>query len=258
LAVSTAGSGPQPPQSSFPERLITIQPRRAWLVGLTLWGSAALALALHAYGLALPDPTRFAVLECWLLSLGCLGCPILAMRAPGRHLTVYTCVLIGAVSFTIAVLLTALTLVGEMRPHAISGTFGLILPLALGLHAINAADVERRGTREHAAAYQAARIDALTDTLDARYAALAGLERLEQMELPALEALADIVAAHIAARTVEPRSLHLVAQSDEHDPGREPIARRCAPSYHLAAAEQRGSPTRNRPPQARGNQSDLS
>jgi hypothetical protein len=228
-----------------------------WLAGLTFWGGAAVALVLHANGLALPDATRFALLECWLISLGSLCCPALAMRGLGCRVTVYACVLIGAVCFAVAVLLTALTLAGEMRPHAINGTFGLILPLALGLHAINAADVERRGTRERACAYQQGRIDALVGTLDQRYAAVAGLEHLGQMELPALEALAGIVAAHIAALSAEPRSLRLVAQSSEH-PGREPITRRCAPSYHLAAPEQRGSPTQNQLHRGRGNQSDLS
>lgn len=256
LAANTADD-PQPP--TFIERLLDRSPRATWSTGIALWGASAIALALHANHLALPDPVRFSMLDSWLIGLGCLGCPVLALRSLGRHLTLAACVFIGGIMFTCALLLTALILTGQMHPTPIDASFGLILPEALGIHAVNAADVELRAMRREQAAYRAGRIDALADTLDERYAALAGLEHLGQMDLPALEAIADIVAAHIAAHDTEPRSLHLVAQSGEHRPGREPITRRCAPDYGHGAPEQRGSPARNPPPsQDRGRRSDQS
>jgi hypothetical protein len=258
MAVSSAGKKPAPPPTTWPERLIERNPRTTWSTGLALWGASALALALHAHHVAFPDPVRFSMLDSWLIGLGCLGCPVLALRALGKWLTPTTCLFIGAIMFALALLLTALTLTGEMHPAPLDATFGLILPEALGIHAVNAADVELRASRREQAAYREGRIDALTDTLDERYAALAGLDRLGHMELPALEAIADIVAAHIAAHGAEPRSLHLVAQPGEHRPGREPITRRCPPAHSHAAPEERGSPTRNQPPRGRGSQSNQS
>ena len=225
MAVSSAGEEPAPPQSTWPGRLIERSPRATWGAGLALWGASALALALHAYNIAFPDPTRFSMLDSWLIGLGCLGCPILAMRAAGRRLTTTACFFVSGVTFALAALLTGLTLVGEMHPKPLDATFGLILPLALAIHAFNAADVELCAQRRERAAYESGRIDALTDTLELRYAALAGVDRLDEMDLPALKTLADIVAAHITARSSEQRGLHLVDHCGEQYPRRGTGAR---------------------------------
>lgn len=255
MAVSSAGEEPAPPLPTWPERLIERSPRATWGAGLTLWGIGALLFALHAYHLALPDPVRFSMLDSWVIGLGCLGCPVLALRALGRHLTPNACLFIGGVCLAIAALLTGLTLVGEMHPKPMNATFGLILPLALGIHAVNAADVEMRAARRERAAYQSGRIDAVAGLVEQRYAAVAGLERLDAMDLAGLKTLADIVAAHIAARATEPRSLHLVAEAGEDRAGRDPPMRICAlpPSY--AGPRARGSPQGHREGAAR---TDLS
>jgi hypothetical protein len=257
MAVSSAGQEPAPPPITWPERLLIRSPRATWSTGAALWGAGALALALHANHVALPDPVRFSMLDSWLIGLGCLGCPVLALRALGRRLTPTACLFIGGIMFAFAVMLTALILAGEMHPAPLDATFGLILPEALGIHAVNAADVELRAARREQAAYQRGRIDVLTETLEQRYAAAAGLERLEQIDLPHLRALADIVAAHIAARESEPRALHLVSQPGENRPGREPITRRCA-TPHGYGIEQHGSPRQRQPPQEGGARKDPS
>ena len=85
MAVSSAGEEPAPPLITWPERLVERSPRATWFTGLAFWGAASVALALHAYHLALPDPVRFSMVDSWLIGLGCLGCPVLALRTLGRR-----------------------------------------------------------------------------------------------------------------------------------------------------------------------------
>jgi hypothetical protein len=253
MVVSSAGAEPVPLPTTWPERLIGRSPRATWITGAALWGGSALAFSLHAYHLALPDPVRFSMLESWAIGLGCLGCPVLALRFLGKRLTPTACLFIGAIMFAFAVLLTVLTLAGEMHPDPLDATFGLILPEALGIHAVNAADVELRAARRERAAYQdgyeVGRIDALTDTLEQRYAVVAGLDRLAEMDLPRLKALADIVATHIDALGDEPRGLHLVAQPGDGRAERELPARRCGSAHDYGTPEKRGSPRERHRPQ---------
>lgn len=258
MAVSSAGEEPAQPPTRWPERLIEHGPRATWSTGLALWGAGALVLALHAYHLALPDPVRFSILDSWLIGLGCVGCPVLVLRAPGRRLTPTAFLFIGGIMFAFAVLLTALTLTGEMHPNPLDATFGLILPEALGIQAVNAADVELRAQRREAATYRSGRIDALTDTLEQRYAVVAGLDRLGKMDLPRLRALADIVAAHIDALEDEPRGLHLVAQAGDERGVREMPARHCASPHGYGAPQQRGSPQEHRARQEGDTRTDSS
>lgn len=192
MAPSSESSQPTRPSTRL-ERLIQASPHLAWIVGAAFWVGGILALILHAVGVALCDATTFAILDTWLIGLGCLGCPILAIRTLRRRLTPYVYMLIGAVAAACALLLTILTEIGEMHPDTLDVTFALMLLLAGGIHAVNAADTELHGARAHDEGYQAGRIDALTETLDQRYAALAGIEWIEDLSLGELEQLADVV-----------------------------------------------------------------
>ena len=131
-------------------------------------------------------------------------------------------------------------------------------PLARPEHLTQrSADVESYATRRERAAYRAGRIDALKETLEERYAAFAGLERLEQMSLPELEALADIVACFAEAKaTGEPHALHLVAQATGNRPGRERLTPHAASANDGAPSAQRGA-LRHRPPIGEGVRPDT-
>lgn len=170
--------------------------------GILLWGAGAAVLAVHSMGMGLPDPTRFAMLDSWLIGLACLGCPMLALRSLGRWCKPQTCMMIAVACFALALLLTVLALGGAMHPNTLNGTFEVILPEAAGIHAINAADAEVHAARRESAAYERGYGNALTALTDQRCAALASLGRIEGMtagELGELRELIDIAEAALAA-----------------------------------------------------------
>lgn len=193
--MSTAPSpdlpAPTDPVRGRAARAIDFNRRYAWLTGLLLWAAGAAVLAIHSTGLALPDPGRFAMLDVWLIGLGCLGCPILPMRSLGRWLKPQTCILVAVFCFALALLLTALTLGGALHTNALDDTFRVILPLAGGIQAINAADAEVHAVRRAQDSYRQGRRDVVLAQVDQRYAALAGLSQLEAMGPAELEALID-------------------------------------------------------------------
>lgn len=185
--------------------------RHAAAGGVALWAASCAVLAAHCSGLALTDPVRFAMLDSWLIGLGCLGCPLLALRAMGRWLTPSSCWLIAAFCFAIALLLTVLTVTGAVHFHTLDATFAVILPEAAAIQAVNAADAERRGARRAGSAYRAGREDVLTEEVDVRCRALAGLERLAGMSVGELTELGGIIDGMLETQCADHRVLRLVA-----------------------------------------------
>jgi len=190
---------------------------RPWIAAAALWAAAATVLALHSTRLALPGAARFAMVETWLVGLGCIGaigCPILPMRGPARCLTPQTCRLIAASCFTLALVLTVLTLGGALHFNAISGVFAVILPEAAGIQAANAADCEVQTARREAFAYQRGRLESAAEREDARCAALAGLDRMEAMSVEQLEALVCLAAKLLESKRPAPGVRRLASVPD--------------------------------------------
>jgi hypothetical protein len=191
-------------------RTINLHRRHAWILGLALWVGATVTLAVHGTGVGLPDATRFALLDTWLIAAGCAGCPNLALRSLGKYLTPYVCGVIAAMLASAAVLLTALVIGGQMHPLPGTATFGLILLLAGALQALNAAAAETAAAGREKRAARAGRLDALASTYAQSRAALAGIDQLAAMTVAELEALAEAVETLIEVKCSVAAPLHLL------------------------------------------------
>lgn len=173
------------------ERAVSYGRRHAWQTGLLLWAGAAAVLGIHSSGIALPDPARFAMLDAWLIGLGCLGCPILPMRSLGRWFSPQTCMMVAVFCFALALLLTALTLGGALHFKPLIATFALILPEAAGIQSINAADAECHAVRRERLAYRRGRVEALAEAIGQRQAVLAGYGQFGAMAVGDLCAVTE-------------------------------------------------------------------
>lgn len=202
---------PSEPVRGRLERALNYARRHATVGGLLLWAAAGAVFAVHATGVGLPDPTRFAMLDSWLIGLGCVGCPLMAVRDLGRRINLQVFAMISVFCVALAILLTALILGGSLRDNTLDDTFALILALAGAIQLFNAYDGELHARRREVAARQAGREAALSVEVDARYRALSGLERLGQKSVDELVELAGIIDGIIQARRSDYRPLHLVA-----------------------------------------------
>lgn len=179
-------------------------------IGLLLWAAGAAVLAIHSTGLGLPDPTRFAMLDSWLVGLACLGCPLMALRAFTQRIRLQAFAAVAVFCLALAVLLTVLILGGAMHPDTLNGTFEVILPLAAFIQAANAYDSEVHARRREAVAEQAARTDALAERLEAHYRAVANLDRLDAMGVGELGMLIEVASGLRNAKLCEHGPLRLV------------------------------------------------
>jgi hypothetical protein len=127
------------PTSRLVDRITNLNPRHAAISGLTFWVGGIIVFLLHILGFW-QSQRGFVIADTWLIAAGCLGMPVHALRALGRYLTPNACLVIVAFMFGCGLLLTGLTVAGEMRPTAPDIAFGLIMFLAPGVQAFNAVD----------------------------------------------------------------------------------------------------------------------
>lgn len=186
--------------------------RNAWVIGLGLWAAAGIVFGVHASGAALPDPTRFAMLDSWLIGLGCLGCPLLPLRALARRYNLQAFILVAVFCAALAIMQTALILSGLLHYNTLDATFALILPLAAAIQPFNAADAELHARSREAVAYRLGRQDGTAGLIDLHHAALAGMDRLEGMSPAELDAHIEIAQRILAAKLSTHAPLRLVAQ----------------------------------------------
>lgn len=168
-----------------------------------MWGAAGTVFAVHASGLGLPDPTRFAMLDSWLIGLACVGCPLMALRDLERRINLQVFAGVTVFCVALAVLLTALILGGALRNDTVDDIFALILPLAGAIQPFNAWDGEVHARRRENVAYRSGRDDATAAQIDLRYAAMAGIDRLEAMAPDALEAHIEYACGILEAKRCE-------------------------------------------------------
>jgi hypothetical protein len=155
--ILTADQDPEPARrTACAERYSNLNARHAAWFGLSMWIAAIACLALFARGDFL-GPMNFTLLESWFIGAGCVGVPILAARLLGRWLTPAACMAGGAACAACTILLTVLFATGQLRAPVIVAAFWLILPEALAIHLVNAADSMTRTDSAVAAALEQAR-----------------------------------------------------------------------------------------------------
>jgi hypothetical protein len=210
--VSLSGTLPDRPESTCSRirRAIDFHRRHAGHVGLGLWVASAAVLAVHSTGEAFPNPTRFAMLDAWLIGLGCIGSPLLALRTLGRWLQPEACRGIAICAFTLALVLTALTIGGALHFNTLDGLFAVILPEAAGIQALNAAEAEVHARLREERAYRRGRLDTLAEAFAQRQAALAGISHLEDMSVAELEDLEGKIAALLDEKRAGAPALRLL------------------------------------------------
>lgn len=206
---SSTPAGPDRTETRRFELMVNTVRRRAWIAGILLWASGAALLALHSTRTAMPDPSRFAMADIWLIGLGCIGCPVLPLRALGTRLTPAVCITASVAAFALALLLTVLIVGGALHPNTLDATLEIILPLAAGIQTANAADGEIRARRREQRARRQARLEVMGEMYTERHTTLATLEQIEQMPEEDLEALVDAVTDLIARRRADTHVLHL-------------------------------------------------
>jgi hypothetical protein len=137
--VSTAEPA-EPPANrtrTLAERVTDFNSRRAGVLGASFYAAATLAVALRGAGL-IPDVAVFILCACWLIGAGCLGAPALVLRAFGPCLNPEVCLLVATTALGGAGCLTVAVACG-WRIDAWVATFSLIILLAIGIQAFNAA-----------------------------------------------------------------------------------------------------------------------
>lgn len=251
--------------------------RRAIAAGIAFWAAALIELLFYVNGFGIHSAVQFALLEIWLLSAGCGGSPILAIRALGRYLSAQTCLLLGLTSGGCAVLLTGLTLGGRMHPSPLAITFSLVPLLAFSIHCVNGAEAQHNTTRLNtrirrlendnieltravralSEALECAREESETAFYDGRRrglelsrdAALARLEALAGKQIPiaALQDCYERMNAVLGSDPTEPSApLHIVEAPENTDTGELP-----QPSKVLAFRRLARDETWSAPPEIR-------
>ena len=211
--------------------------RAAGLVAALLWSAAVVCLILYAHSRIL-GPTDFSMVESWLIGLGCIGAPIVALRLLGRFLTPVTALCVAGMLTACAGMLTVLVVTGQIRVAPIVAIFALILPEAGAIHAVNAADSQvkieqarRRGRLEGLALAEQAQLRRAED-----------LCVVKGMPREAVENLYRAVTAELAAAGLEVRSPLRLVHNAEDDAPTEEIAR--VYRTGIAASNMRTRPVR--------------
>jgi hypothetical protein len=121
------------------ERVTGCTPKSAAISGSIFWSAAIIVFVVHIAGIW-TSARGFAITDTWLVAGGSLGMPVFPLRALGRHLTPAVCLTVVAFMFGCGILLTGLTVAGEMRPTPVDAAFGLILFVAPAIQAYNTLD----------------------------------------------------------------------------------------------------------------------
>lgn len=156
--------------------------RRAITLGIGFWAAALIELVFYVNRIGPVSDVDFALFEIWMLGAGFGGSPILAIRALGRHLTDRGCLLLGFGAFTAALLLTGLTLGGQMHPSPLAITFSLVPLLAFAIHCVNGAEVQ----------YKTARLQERIELLEAENRVLASSVRSLRESLDSVDVGAEL------------------------------------------------------------------
>jgi hypothetical protein len=154
------------------------------------------------------------MLDAWLIGLGCVGCPLMALRDIAERINLQVFEVATVFCAALAILLTALILGGALHYNTLNATFGLILPLAPAIQAFNAYDGEVHARRREQRAYRRGRLEVFAEQYAQGHAALAGLDRLEAMSADDLEDLVDTAKALIAEKRGEAHVLHLPSPAE--------------------------------------------
>jgi len=138
---------PAVPPGAPATRLARLNSRRLGVGALLgFWGLAILLLVLHVndFEIGIQNQLWFAVVETMLLGAGCVGTPILALRALGRHLSPSRCGMLATLLFGGSIVYTCCIPAMHPQPAPITATFTLVPLLAGAIHSANAADALTR------------------------------------------------------------------------------------------------------------------
>lgn len=139
----TDESDPQP--KSILGRLTEGRPRLTAFLGLGFWAAAITVLILHSNNTGPRSLAAFAFSDAWLIGAGSIGVPVLTLNLLGPRLSVRSLELIGAACFTSAAFITIFVVAGQSHMAAWTALFLAIMPLAMGIQAVNGAyGLERR------------------------------------------------------------------------------------------------------------------
>lgn len=237
-------------------RLVSHRPRLASGLGLGSWISAVTVLILHANHIGPHNPATFAFIEAWLIGAGSIGVPVLVLDLLGPRLSVRSLELIAATCFAAAILVTVFVCTGQSHMETWTATFTFIMPLAMGIQALNGAyGLDKRGriarqvrAEEHAkaalalaeakqerdAAVEDSHLLGIIKSFDAQHARATGLRNVLNADTEDLsaacallnEALDERYARHVVnghnGHNGNAKILRLVTgQKDPHTPGAE-------------------------------------
>jgi hypothetical protein len=118
-------------------RLTDRRPRLAAAIGLGFWIGAVTVLILHANHIG--SLAAFVFSDAWLIGAGSIGVPVLGLNFLGPRLSVRALELIAAACFVAAILVTVFVWAGQLRMDTWAAAFIFIMPLALGVQALNGA-----------------------------------------------------------------------------------------------------------------------
>lgn len=134
---NTGESDPHP--KSILGRLTDRRPRLAAALGLGFWIAALTALILHANHIGPRGLASFVFTDAWLIGAGSIGVPVLGLNLLGPRLSVRVLELLAAASFVAAIIVTVFVCAGQSRMETWTAAFVFIMPLAMGIQALNGA-----------------------------------------------------------------------------------------------------------------------
>jgi hypothetical protein len=117
-----------------------------------MWVLAIALLTLFARHDLAVGAMGFTLGECWLIGLGCVGQPMLALHLLGTEPSPRACERVAVGSYTAAGLVTVLLACGQMHDKVLIAVFLLILPLAFAIQSGNAAQAIARRSYDRATA----------------------------------------------------------------------------------------------------------
>jgi len=95
---------------------------------------------LHVTNHVFVTSRSFDETACWLVAIGCLGCPAFALRVLGRWTTPRICMGIGLLFAGASLLLTVLDVARQIDPGPSNRLIGLVLLLAIAIQSLNGAE----------------------------------------------------------------------------------------------------------------------
>lgn len=120
------------------------------LLTLACWPVAGFVFALHVTNTEFVSARSFDEIACWLVAIGCCGCPAFALRALGRLMTPRACLLVSALAFGAALLFASFDATGYIHPTPSNRLIALVLMLAIAIQSLNGADLTYARERQEA------------------------------------------------------------------------------------------------------------